>query len=622
MTAIVGIVDHAPVDLSDLTRMLDGMGQRGPAHRIGAASGQARLGAGHLEGQKPDACIGLPGSRADAVWLACADCRLDNADVLRRKLDGPPRSGAALILDAYRHWGEAMMEHIEGDFAFAIWDPDRQRLFFGRDRFGVKPFFYLEQPGRFLFASEVKGLLALPGTPKRVPRVRLAEFIAGHSPPESETFFADVRRLPPGSIGEAGEGVFSTRRYWRLTLPPRSTEPHPAEAFRSLFEESVRQRIDPDRPTVSMLSGGLDSSSISLIAARLRSDPNAAPLPTLSMVFPGRPEGDEQPFIDALLAGGRYAPGYVRIAAFDPFAGFSESLSVQDGLVLAPALTLNRDLYRAVPSGGIMLSGHGGDEVVSKGDGHLNDLARAKDWKRLWQACGGVADLYNTSRGALFWSLFERFGPGRYKIRALRRMLASPLSASLAPTGILAGPLDTAYGSEFERRASLARRGRTGRALDMATLADPMQAHALEILDRESSHVGIESRHPFFDERLVRFSLSLDPSTKLKDGWTRMLLREAMGDLPEVIRWRRDKHDFSPVIVRGMLTSPAASKARFKRDREALSAYVDLDRVEAARARLEDGTIGHMSSDAQALWRTTAVAEWIDHARNRGFTLL
>ena len=621
MTAIVGIVDHEPVDLSALTRMLDAMGRRGPAHRIGAASGRARLGAGHLEGQTPDACTGLTGPRADAPWLVCADCRLDNDDVLRRKLDGPPRSGAALLLDAYRRWGESMMEHLEGDFAFAIWDPDRQRLFFGRDRFGVKPFFYLEQPGRFLFASEVKGLLALPDTPRRVPRVRLAEFIEGHSPPESETFFADVRRLPPGSIGVAGEGVLSTRRYWRLALPPRSTETHPAEAFRSLFETAVRQRIDPDRPTVSMLSGGLDSSSISMIAARLRLE-TAAPLPTLSMVFPGRPEGDEQTFIDALLAQGRYAPGYVRIGDFDPFAGFSETLSVQDGLVLAPALTLNRDLYRAVPSGGIMLSGHGGDEVVSKGDGHLNDLARAKNWPALWQACGGVADLYNTSRRALFWSLFERFGPGRYKIRTLRRMFANPLSGSAAPAGILAEPLAAAYGSEFARRASVSRRGRTGRALDMATLADPIQAQALEILDRESSHVGIESRHPFFDERLIRFSLSLDPSTKLKDGWTRMLLREAMDDLPEAIRWRRDKHDFSPVIVRGMLASPAASRARFKRAREALSAYVDLDRVEAARSRLEDGTIGHMGADAQALWRTTALAEWIDHARDRGFTLL
>lgn len=515
-----------------------------------------------------------------------------------------------------------MFDHLEGDFAFAIWNPERRQLVFGRDRFGVKPFFYLQQPGRFLFASEAKGLLALPETPRRVPRVRLAEFIAGQSPPEQETFFADIRRLPPGAFGVAGEGIFKTRRYWHLALPPRSSEPNPGEAFRSLFDDAVRRRIEPDRPLVSMLSGGLDSSSISAIAEKHCSARGGAPLKTLSMVFPGRPEGDEQSFIDALLAKGTFEAELVRIGAFDPFAGFGETLAVQDSLVLAPALTLNRDLYRAVPAGGIMLSGHGGDEVVSKGEGHLNDLARARAWKQLWQACGGVADLYGTSRQALFWSLFERFGPGRYKIRALRKALAG-LGSSEAPTpGLLAAPLAAAYGAEFLRRGAAARRGRTGRALDMATLADPLQAHALEILDRESSNVGIESRYPFFDERLIRFSLSLDPSTKLKDGWTRMLLREAMSDLPDSIRWRRDKHDFSPVIIRGMLSSPAASRDRFKRERDALSAYVDLEQVEAARARLEASTIGNMGADAQALWRTTALAEFIVHARDRGFTLL
>ena len=622
MTAIAGIVDRSDTDPDGVLTMLDAMGPRGPVERCGSVSGPARLGAGHLPGRPADGFARFTSTDSAGLdWIICSDSRLDDPDRLRQRLGGAPRSQAALILDAYRRWGEAAPEHLDGDFAFAIWDPVAHRLFFARDRFGVKPLFYSQQPGRFAFASEAKGILALSATPRRVPRVRIVEFLSGHSPPEDETFFADIRRLPAGSCGVAGEGIFRVRRYFRLTLPDRSTDADPAATFRALFEDAVRRRLEPGVPIVSTLSGGLDSSSVTAVARAAL--PDAAPLRTLSMVFPGRPEGDEQPFIDALLAEGNYAPDFVKIGAFDPFAGFQDSLRVQDSLVLAPALTLNRDVYKAVPAGGVMLSGDGGDEVVSKGLGHLNDLARARNWKRLWIACGGAADIYGTSQRDLFWALFQRFGPGRYKIRSIRRALARALPAASSGEGILAHGLGQRYQEEFRRRSPSHGAGRSGRALDLDTVSDPLQVHALEIMDRESADAGMETRYPFWDERLVRFSLSLDPSTKLKDGWTRMILREAMADrLPDKIRWRRDKHDFSPVIVRGMITSPAASRDRLQALKTRLSEYIDLDRVEAARSRLETGPVGNMGADAQALWRATALAEWLDYSTAQGFILL
>ncbi|CAN5359860.1 lasso peptide isopeptide bond-forming cyclase [soil metagenome] len=617
------MVDRADADPDAVLGMLNAMGTRGPVERFGSTSGPACFGAGHLPFRPADGFELLSSSVSGQDWLIAADSRLDDPEALRQRLGGPPRGSAALILDAYRTWGEAAMDRLEGDFAFAIWDPERQSVFFARDRFGVKPFFFLEQPGRFVFASEAKGLLAHARTPRRVPRIRIAEFLAGEVPPEGESFFADIRRVPAGSCGTVGEGGVRVRRYWTPVLPERSTDQDPATTFRSLFEEAVNRRITPGAPLVSMLSGGLDSSSITSVARRLLADRGHLPLHTVSMIFPDHPGGDETRFIDSLLTQGGYAPGYIKISQFDPFAGFRDSMRIQDSLVLAPGLEFNRDIYRALPTGCVMLSGHGGDEVVSKGEGHLNDLARARDWKGLWKATGGVADLYGSSHAEVFWSFFQAFGPGRYKIRAFRRALARVVpNRNKGDATLLSGTLAAQYGAEIGK-GTPSKHQLEGRALDLATLAGPLQPYALEVLDRESAAAGVESRYPFWDQRLLEFSMSLDPSTKLKDGWTRMVLREAMGqDLPDDIRWRRDKYDFSSVIIQGLLKSPAASRQRLQGAREALSTYVDLDRVEVARARLQAGSTATVAADVQALWRTTALAEWLEYSAEQGFTLL
>ena len=620
MTAIAGVFDRAPGRADDVAAMLDRLLRRGPVNRRSGRSDCVDMGAAHLVDREPEGFHTLADSQG--VWMACADARLDNAPALRGLLD--VREGtAALILAAYRRWGASMLEHLSGDFAFAVWDPCRQRVFFARDRFGVMPFVYRQTPGRFVFSSEPKAILALPDTPRRVPRLRMAEFLAGQAPPETETMFADIQRLPAAHCGWAGHGVFQTQRYWRLDLPDRTRSTDPAGEFRDLFDQSVSRRILGGSTVVSMLSGGLDSSSITATAQSLMSDRSSGGLRTLSMVFPRSPTGDERPFIEALLATGDYKPEFVSMEAFDPFAGYRAALQVQDGPVLAPGLTMNRALYRAMPVGGVMLSGHGGDEVVSKGLGHLHDLARQKEWARLWQACGGAADLYGTSRKTLYWSLFERFGPGRYKIRAMKRLLARLGRGSGADASLLSPALSATYSDALRGRTPIRPVGRSGRGLDLDTVADPLQAHALEILDRESSDAGIESRYPFWDLPLVQYSLSLDPSTKLKQGWTRMVLREAMTDrLPAPILWRRDKHDFSPFLIEGLLTSPCASSEALAQERDSLGAYIDLAAVEAARERLMARPIAVMDADVQTLWRTTALSIWIQHCRENDYRLL
>lgn len=619
MTGLAGLVVTSEIgDLDPVFTMLRAMGRRSGHSPMAGHSGHAMLGAGHLSGRPPEGFVQWEEPGQGGTWLICAQTRLDNLAPLD-ELGDPTASAAALILKGYQRWGSAVTERLNGDFAFAIWDPRAARLFFARDRFGVMPFYYSSAAGRFAFASEPKAILALAGTPRRVPRIRLAEFMAGLAPPEDETFFADVRRLPPGSCGSATAGGCRTWRYWRMSLPDRGDIAEPAAVFAELFKDAVERRLTGGHPTAAMLSGGLDSSAICAVAARSPATP--APLRTASMTFGGRETKDETPFIEAVLSGGDYDPVFEDLSGFDPFHGFQAALEAQDGLFLAPGLTLNRHLYRHVAAGGVILNGHGGDEVVSTGSGHLHDLARSRSWRRLWTATKGAADIYGTSRLALFLSFIERYGPGRYKIKAVRRAFQAGKSDD--PLEGLSPGLRRDYEAELAARGRTRPGGKTGRALDFAVVSDPLQSQALDILDRESAAAGVESRYPFWDADLVRFSLSLDPGTKLQDGWSRMLLRKAMQDyLPDKIRWRRDKYDFSYVIVRNMLKSPAASQSRLGSRAETLGAYVDLDRVEAGRARLAATRDPGMNVDATLLWRTTALAEWLDYADRKAITLL
>lgn len=627
MSAIAGILSRRERhSAQDVAGMLEAMGARGRHSRLVQSSGPCLLGSGQLPGRPPAALHPASIALAPPVgdWAICADARLDAPQTLQTRFGGPPLTTTGLILEAFQRWGEDCVAQLSGDFAFAIWDPRRQQLFFARDRLGVAPFHYCEDGGRFAFASEVKALLALSSTPRRTPRIRLAEFLEGHSPPEDETFFADVRRLPPGSHGWAGHGFCRSRKYWRLTLPEPYQSPDPAAEFAQHFQTAVEARLPAHGPVVSMLSGGLDSSAVSG-AARQAVATADGPLKTISMVFPDSPEGDERPYIDAVLSTGDYRATFVDIGRIDPFAGFARSLAIQDGLFLAPGLTLNRSLYSALDEGTVLLSGHGGDEVVSKGAGRLHDLARGRQWQALWREAAGAADLYGSSKVQLFWSFLSRYGPGRYKLAALTRAarrLPGLRSNPQAPQ-LLNPALAEVYDRELRSRDSGRRSGRSGRALDLDVLRHRSQPYALEILDRESAAAGVESRYPFWDERLIRFSLSLDPSTKLGGGWTRLILRQAMApSLPDVVRWRRDKHDFSPVVVRGMLASPAASAERFQAERDRLAAFLNLDAVEAARHILAADPSRPMGAEGQVLWRATALAEWLELADREGIRIV
>lgn len=217
----------------------------------------------------------LPFSRPSEKRAITADARLDNRDELSASLNVSDRavSDSTLILLAYDRWGDACPERLLGDFAFVIWDGRREALLCARDPMGVKPLYYHHQPNRlFAFASEIKALLCLAEIPRRLNEQRVADYLVPILEDMEATFFRDIVRLPPGHRLLLDSRGLALQRYWSLD-PARevrldSDEAY-AEAFRTLFTDAVRARLRSAYPVGSLLSGGLDSSSITCAARSL-----------------------------------------------------------------------------------------------------------------------------------------------------------------------------------------------------------------------------------------------------------------------------------------------------------------------------------------------------------------
>ena len=623
MSGIAGIfsTDGRPALDSPVRRMLAAMAHRGPDGQFAWSDRGVALGHCLLRTLPEAPAETLPLEEGELVITA--DARLDNREELIDALAPRDRSpsDAALLLAAYAKWGESCPEHLLGDFAFAIWDGRERILFCARDHLGVKPFFYSADPAGFSFASEMKGLFALPDVPGRIDEDRIADHLAGLIPDADQTLYADVKRLPPRhslTVTAVGQNL---RGYWR---PDSSSPPFadPAEEFRALFESAVRARLRSVGPVGAMLSGGLDSSSISSVGARIYAKEQRQAFPTFSLVFDRTPEWSERRFIDAVLASGGFDPQFLDADDFPPFADFDEAVAEQDGLFQANGLAFGRKLYRAAADRGlrVLLDGHGGDEVVSHGYGRLSELAHAGRWLALWREARGIARVHREP----FWPVFSGYmgRSGGRAGRLWRRTLGRQgKSKSELPSW------RRFVNSEFAARSGLAERLREQRRVSAAATGDERTLHAslllasrvpssFEVLDRAAAACGIEPRYPFWDKRLVEFCLLLPSDEKLKDGWSRFILRRAMdGILPPAVQWRQDKLDFGPHIIRGMLKHHRSLVERMLgKEADAIADYVDVPALNAAYQRIAEKAEAADGRDVQAVWRTVVLATWLNRS--------
>lgn len=646
MSAIFGTyyIDRRPASGSELERMAQVLAHRGPDGYGVWFDGPVGLGHRMLRTTPESLNEHLPFRNANGDFLITADARLDNREELISELgfqgaDAGDKTDSELILAAYRQWGESCPEKLLGDFAFAIWDARQRTLFCARDHFGVRPFYYYLSPKKaFVFATEMKALFACRDVPREVNEVRVADHLADVFADDESTFYRDIVRLPAAHTMTVTPDGVRTRRYWALDpsreLRLRSNEEY-AEGFRELFTEAVRSRLRSISPVGSMLSGGLDSSSITCTARKLLGEKGRR-LRTFSTVFDKVPRCDEREYINAVLALDGLDPHFIRGDQNGPFREIDRIHWHQDQAFYAPNFAMVWKIYGTVREKGVhvLLDGHDGDSVVSHGYKYLDELAIAGRWLSLTREVRGLAKHYGDSPMNLLRAYGWQYGfnplLARHKSLRMARRICKGL-ARLRPRHVggkevKGGDWQDLLNPDFAVRTNMAERykawrktlfnsARSEREAHYRVLAQPMQAFALEVHDSAAAAFAIEKRYPFWDRRVVEFCLSLPGEQKLFHGWTRMVMRRAMENiLPKKVQWRGGKMDFSASLSYGLKTFEQDMLARIIIDNPGvIEKYVNVNVLRQSYQRFLSGEPAN-SSDLFNIWKCTSLALWLQHA--------
>lgn len=465
-----------------------------------------------------------------------------------------------VLLKAYCEWGAACLERLAGMFAFAIWDAHRQRLFIARDRLGVKPLYYYEAPGLFLFSSEVRSLLATELVPRSVDPEGVASYLAFGAVQDPLTLVEGVRSIPPGHTLTWDGGRLRIQKYWSLAevaaRPAPTDSPQEAvNAIRERLLEAVSQRLISDVPLGIFLSGGVDSSSIVALTREVRSGPPN----TFSVVF-GESEFDESGYSNLVARVFGSCHRQIKLTEAQLQQDIPYTLAAMDQPTIDGVNTYV--ISHAVKLAGITvaLSGLGGDEVFG---GYSNFLS-VPQMMVLQRYAGWIGPVAQVAQVMLARGQTNRLtkavalGSGQYHgkhpyflsrtlflpptARSLSRCLASQNGHFLEACGLnaLAG---SAASLDPVNQVSVLE-GSTYMANMLLRDGDCMSmAHSLEV------------RFPLLDHRLWEYVLPLRATMKLDSCLPKPLLLRAAGEkLPAEI-YLRPKGGFTLPFERWLRNS-------------------------------------------------------------------
>ena len=477
---------------------------------------------------------------------------------LRRELEARGRrfvthhSDTEVILRGFEEWGRNVVDRLTGMFTFAISDHERGELFIARDRLGIKPLYYVDRPGGFAFASELKALFQDSRVPRRPDVDALRRFLLFRVHDDGEdTFFDGVKRLLPAhTMLVRPDGIVKIERYWDPPVNPefastRSDDDY-AQEFASRFDDVVRRHLISDVPVGVPLSGGLDSSGVVATMARLRAggtDLHTEGLFTFSALYPGQ-SFDESEYVHEVERAVDSIPHYVYPQLDEFWNEIDEWIWYQEEPTIASAPYAYYSVYRlASEHVKVMVSGNGGDELLAGYIPYFRTYLSSATAQHHYLAAAREIikgrDLYKKYAGELIRSKLPK--------RASNAVTAREL--------LKAGPQVAA--AHFSAHKNLNER----LASDVLRYSTP---DLLRYEDKNSMAFSIESRVPFLDHELVEFIFSLPIDQKIKGGWNRAVYRNAMkGRMPEKNRLRRSKIGFTNPDITWMKAKAAEIRAIF-----------------------------------------------------------
>jgi asparagine synthase (glutamine-hydrolysing) len=589
MCGVCGVYNFGtrePVDRAALQRATDRMAHRGPDDQGFYQDGDLGLGNRRLS------IIDLPGghqplSNEDGTLWITFNGEIYNYRELREELGARGHrfrtsSDTEAIVHLYEDEGLDFVERLRGMFAFALWDGRARRLVLARDRIGVKPLFYRQEPGRLVFASELRALRELCRQPLELDAQSVYDFFGFRYVPAPGTFYRGVEKLLPGHLLIADASGVRVRAYW--DVPPEEEESRGAEEYaRAVVEhlrESIRLRLISDVPLGVFLSGGVDSTAVVAFMA----EQGARPLRTFSVGFEEK-EFDELPFARLVARHFRTDHHEVVLRARDLSEDLPNLIEFRDEPVAEPSdVALYRLARRAAESVKVVLAGEGGDELFAGYPKYAAD-----------RLAGLVSALpQEMTRAIVRWLPYAQ-----RRVKLALEALSIPDEAERSATWFASfsrAEREALFAREFLEQVDPGHPARVfaqylERVKDRPPLKRMLYADLKVWLpdnlllrgDQMTMAASIEEREPFLDHKLVELAARI-PSRLLARGFrTKVLLKQALKPHLPPQTLRRRKVGFAvPVglwfrkslksLVGDLVFSPEAQSRGFF-NREAMERY-------------------------------------------------
>ena len=447
-------------------------------------------------------------------------------------------SDAEVLLQAYHFWGAQCLQRFNGMWAFAIYDQEQNTLFCARDPYGVKPFYYLDNTAHFGFASEIKALLDIPSYEATANTAALLTYFGLRKiETQSEGFFKGIHELQPGHTlsYDLTTQQKSIEKYYLTThIEAKKAQ----NEFKAQLENAVALRLRADVPLGFCLSGGLDSSSLLHIAAKINQSSNVTALANGLHAFTAANDSplDERKWAEQMISHTNATWHVSELNSQQLIDALPKLIYHQDIPLLSTSTFAQSSVMKSAAEHNIkiLIDGQGGDELFAGYQIFYPTFFK---------------ELLRTGRWALFLREWKQLGNSpsskKYIIKEWLKDLISflPVKAQIA----IAKKTNPSF--TYLRQVPALNRKRFVSL--QAHLASYCQEHELKSLlrweDRCSMQYSIESRTPFADDaELLQTARSLQAKELIHNGWSKFILRKALGkELPNAISWRRDKKGFS-----------------------------------------------------------------------------
>jgi asparagine synthase (glutamine-hydrolysing) len=546
----------------------------------------------------------------ETIWITF-DGEIYNKEPLIQQLEKnhtfQANSSAEVVAHAYEDYGFNCLSKFNGMFAFCLWDSENGWLFSARDRLGMKPLYYCSCQDRFILASEIRGILADPSVPRKPNKLFIYEYlVTGYPTSVGDTFFTEIKELMPAHYMVIDKGRSKIQKYWQPRQHLKSNlsindDYWCASEFRQLLQNSISVRLPANLPVGTFLSGGLDSTSLVFIVDDVLKSNHSANTKraklqeVFSAVYEGPTEqGDERYYIKHVEHALETEVNYV----FPSVVGEWNNIKKFVCSIEEPVAVFNYYVFwclfeAAKQKVKVVFSGQGNDAILGGQTEHaLVYLKELWKTKRIGNLLNELLKSLDWILPMLVWSILF----GRKAESKARMMLLAP---------------------QFVAGYSQREMPKEDVSLHKALL-DDITKHAVEYLrvdDRASSAFSMECRHPFLDHRIVEFAFSLPATQKIRDGWTKYVMRNAVkGFIPETIRTKKKKFGTPIPQQRWMRELRGNIRKLFESDKFRERGYFNQPAILKVFDRYCEGRLSRIERKyySNLLWRILNLELWLE----------